>query len=201
MTFITIFGPSAVGKMATAFELAKLLDFRVLHNHMTREVLWKLFPHGSPEFRTLDVELRQRIFEEFVKGGQQGLIFTFVLALDLQSDTDYLQKIISTFEQTHDIFLIELEADQKIRLQRNKTPIRLEEKPTKRDIQFSEKILVRDDLEHVLNSDPKKDLPGNQLIEKYQSVYKKINNSDLTVEETAKKIEEFVFSKTKMKEK
>ena len=41
--FIMIVGPQAVGKMTVGQELSKITNLKLLHNHMTIELLTKIF--------------------------------------------------------------------------------------------------------------------------------------------------------------
>ena len=99
MVLIIIFGPPAVGKMAVGKALVKKTDFKLLHNHMTIELLIRIFDHGTPQFNTLDREFRFRIFEEFAGSNQKGLIFTAVWALDDSNDLEYVQEIYRIFQK------------------------------------------------------------------------------------------------------
>ena len=46
MKFIIITGPQAVGKMTVGQELVKITNLKLLHNHMTIEVLTKIFDYS-----------------------------------------------------------------------------------------------------------------------------------------------------------
>lgn len=53
----------------------------------------------------------------------------------MQSDWDYVEEICKVIEDKDgEVYFVELEADFEERIERNKTPYRLEHKPTKRDI-------------------------------------------------------------------
>ena len=184
MKFLMIFGPPAVGKMAVGFELARMTGFKVFHNHMTIEPLIRIFPHGSPNFNRLDKEFRFRIFEEAANSNLKGLIFTFVWALDINADKEYVSEIVNIFSaQQIESFFVELEADQKTRLERNKSPLRLEKKPSKRDLEWSENSVKKIDKKYRLNSSPTQPFD-------YNPNYLKINNTHLSALETAKQIKE-----------
>ena len=86
MALVIIFGPPAVGKMAVGKIFAKNTDFKLLHNHMTIELLIKIFEHGTPQFNRLDKEYRFRIFSEFAQRLLKGLVFTVVWSLDDRND-------------------------------------------------------------------------------------------------------------------
>ena len=67
MKFIIITGPQAVGKMTVGQELVKITNLKLLHNHMTIEVLTKIFDYSRDSFRKLNEEFRIKIFEEFAR--------------------------------------------------------------------------------------------------------------------------------------
>jgi hypothetical protein len=77
------------------------------------------------------------------------------------------------------IYFVELEATQAERIWRNRTEFRLAQKASKRDILQSEKRLVEAGQRYKLNSD-------NNFF--YQENYIKLNNTDLTAEQTASHI-------------
>lgn len=54
MKFIIITGPQAVGKMTVGQELVKITNLKLLHNHMTIEVLTKIFDYSRDSFRKLN---------------------------------------------------------------------------------------------------------------------------------------------------
>ncbi|RAN75646.1 shikimate kinase, partial [Bacillus sp. SRB_28] len=75
-----------------------------------------------------------------------------------------------------DIYFVELEADVEERLQRNKTPNRLEHKPTKRNIEQSEQNLLSTFESFRLNS------KEGEITEKN---YIRINNTNINATEVA----------------
>jgi hypothetical protein len=171
MKFIIIFGPPAVGKMTVGYELAHLTGFRLFHNHMTIDLILNFFDFDQPQFHTLVSEFRRRFFEEVAASDLEGLIFTFVWALDLESEKEYIERSCNIFkEKGADIFFIELEADQDERLKRNESEFRLSQKPSKRDVEKSRKHLLDNDEQYRLNSD------DNFF---YSENYLKINNTKL----------------------
>ncbi len=107
----------------------------------------------------------------------EGLIFTYVWAFDQQEDSDFVSQTCEIFEsQGATIYFIELEADMDERLERNKSPHRLEHKPTKRNIDWSEKELRESMRIYRLNS-----YKGEIKNENYI----KINNTNLSAAEVA----------------
>ena len=73
--FIMIVGPQAVGKMTVGQELAKITNLKLLHNHMTIELLTKIFDYSKEAYTKLNLNFRTQIFEEFSKSNEYGLIF------------------------------------------------------------------------------------------------------------------------------
>ena len=88
MNLIFIFGPAAVGKMTVGNELAKHTGFKLFHNHMTIDLVTKIFPFETPQFRRLCDNFRKQIFEEVASSDIPGIIFTYVWAFDQQEDHD-----------------------------------------------------------------------------------------------------------------
>ena len=59
--------------------------------------------------------------------------FTYIWAFDLQEDWDYIHHVENIFESKGGtVYFVELEAELDERLERNKSPNRLEHKPKKR---------------------------------------------------------------------
>ena len=86
MKFILITGPQAVGKMTVGQELVKITNLKLLHNHMTIELLTKIFDYSRDSFRKLNEEFRVQIFEEFSKSNEEGMIFTTTWNFDSKED-------------------------------------------------------------------------------------------------------------------
>ena len=185
MKFILIIGPQAVGKMTVGHELEKITDLKLFHNHMTIELLHPFFGFGTETWRLSDL-FRTEIFKAMSNSDLYGIIFTYVWAFDQQEDCDFVNKIYDIFETKGDVYLVELEADLEERLQRNKTPHRLEHKPTKRMIDDSEQNLINSMEKYRLNS-----LPG----EITKKDYIRINNTHLEPDAVAQIIKEkFIMS-------
>lgn len=183
MKFVLIIGSSAVGKMSVGQALMKKTKLRLMHNHTMIEPVIEIFGERNSK---LVAELRQKIFEEFAKTDLYGLIFTYVWAFDMQEDWDYIKKVTNIFEKVGaDIYCVELVADQKLRLERNATENRLQNKPSKRDVEFSKYLLLNDDENYRLES-YENELPFKNYI--------KIDNSNLKPDEVADMIvEKFGF--------
>jgi tRNA uridine 5-carbamoylmethylation protein Kti12 len=187
MKFIVIFGPPAVGKMTVGYELAKLTGFRLFHNHMTIELVLNFFDYEQPQFHSLIAEFRKRIFEEVAASDLTGLIFTFVWALELESEKTYIERICGIYrEKGADIYFVELKAELQERLNRNESEFRVLQKPSKQNVEQSRNHLLDSNEKYKLNSD------GDFF---YVDNYLKINNTNLSADETARRIvEEFGFN-------
>ncbi|MBO1510087.1 AAA family ATPase [Metabacillus bambusae] len=182
MKFVLIFGAQAVGKMTVGHELEKITDLKLFHNHMTIELVHPFFDFGTKPFHRLVNLFRQEIFEEVAKSDLYGIIFTYVWAFDQKADWDFVNHICSIFKSRGgEIYFIEIIADFEERLIRNKTPHRLEHKPTKRNIEHSEHNLRVTMDQHRLTS-----LEG----EITRNNYIKIDNTNLSAEEVARIIKE-----------
>jgi len=181
MKFVVLFGPPAVGKMTVGIELARLTGLKLFHNHMTIELVLNFFDWKSPQFG-LSNEFRTRIFEEVAKSDLDGLIFTYVWALDVDEDKQYIDKVCAIFrEQSADIYFVELQADIDTRLKRNETELRLKQKPSKRDIVRSKRNIQDWHEKYKLNTD-------NDFF--YTDNYLCIDNSDRTASDVANEIVE-----------
>lgn len=176
-----IFGPQAVGKMTVGQELTQITELKLFHNHMSIELFHPYFGFERETWRLANL-LRKELFESFAKSNNYGLIFTYVWGFDLHADWEFVNQTSEIFEsQGAEIYFVELEADLEERLIRNKTTFRLEQKPTKRNIEQSEKDLKNTMGKHRLNSNPGE-------IERKN--YIRINNTNLNADEVAKLIKD-----------
>ena len=181
-TLVIILGPHAVGKMTVGQELAKITDLRLFHNHMSIELTRKLFAHSEKEWSVLNETIRKTVFELFAKGDFPGLIFTYMCALDMQSEFDYLQNVIDLFKSNDsNCYVVELCADFEERLVRNKSENRLLHKESKRNLEWSEAEMRKTSEKYRLNSYDGESLPFENYI--------KIDNTTLAPDEVAKMIQ------------
>ena len=182
MKFIIITGPQAVGKMTVGQELVKITNLKLLHNHMTIEVLTKIFDYSKDSFRKLNEEFRMQIFKEFAKSDEEGIIFTTTWDFDDEEEWDRIYKYIQIFKDNNaQIYIVELEADLDERLKRNKMENRLSNKPSKRDLEWSEKDLLKSVKKYRFNS------KENEIKEKN---YLKIDNTNINADVVALMIKE-----------
>ena len=180
MKFVVIFGPPAVGKMSVGHELAKMTGLKLCHNHMTIELALNFFDFGQPQFYRLVGEFRRKIFEEVAASDLAGLIFTYVWALDLESERIFIEESCDIFRaKGGEIYFVELEAELPERLKRNESEFRLSQKRSKLDIENSRKWLLEDEANHRMNS------AGDFF---YRENYLKIENTNLSASEAARRI-------------
>jgi hypothetical protein len=180
--FVVIVGPQAVGKMTVGQELAKITNLKLLHNHMTIEVLTKIFDYDKETFRKLNINFRTQIFEEFSKSNEYGIIFTTCFDFDFEEEKEILERWRNMFKKNGgECYFIELETTLEERLRRNKTENRLANKPSKRNLEWSEKDILKSVKKYRFNSHP-----GEVNYENYL----RINNTDISAEEVAKRIKE-----------
>ena len=194
-TFVIILGPHAVGKMTVGQELARITGLRLSHNHMSIELARKLnhmsielarkllAPGEGEEFRALNRAIRQAVFDLFAEGNLPGLIFTYMCEFDAQEEFDYLTGLIGLFEANGaKCCVAELCADFDVRLLRNKSENRLRHKESKRDLEWSEAEMRATSAKYRLNSYEGEKLPFEN--------YMKLDNTELSPEEAAKRIKE-----------
>ncbi|TGB04875.1 AAA family ATPase [Halobacillus salinus] len=179
MKLVLLFGPQAVGKMTVGQALEKTTGLKLFHNHMTIELLAPLFGFSDEMWR-LSNSMRKEIFEAFSKSENDGMIFTFVWAFNQKEDWKMVDDIAGIFESNGgEVYFVELEAELEERLRRNKTPNRLEQKPSKRNVEQSEKRLLSSLDELRLSSE-------DGEIERKN--YLKIDNTHLEADEVAEAI-------------
>lgn len=180
MKFIIITGPQAVGKMTVGQELVKITNLKLLHNHMTIEVLTKIFDYSRDTFRELNESFRMQIFKEFAKSNQDGIIFTTTWDFNDEEEWKRIDRYIDIFkEQNAEIYIVELEANLDERLKRNKTENRLIHKASKRDIEWSEKDILKSIQKYRFNSNPKEIKEKN---------YIRIDNTNISAKNVAETI-------------
>ena len=182
MKFVMIIGPQAVGKMTVGQELSKITGLKLFYNHMTIELVRLIFDYDKEAYRKMNKVIRDEVFKEFSKSNQKGIIFTG--CLDFGSYFEKEMKDVNAWMSLFDeSYVVELETTLEERLKRNKTANRLEHKASKRDLKWSENDLLKSVTKHKLNSDP-------GTCEKIFENYLRIDNTNISAEETAKTIKE-----------
>lgn len=182
MKFVLLVGSQAVGKMTVGQELEKITHLKLFHNHMSIEMVAPFFSYGTKEGKRLVGLFREEIFKAVAKSDLEGLMFTFVWAFDMQEDWDYVEEVCDIFrKEGGEIYIVELIADIEERRKRNTDPHRLSHKPTKRDVEWSDKELIDTMEQYRLVSDE------GEIKEKN---YLRINNTNISPEKAAQLIKE-----------
>ena len=119
------------------------------------------------------------LLDSFIKH-KKGLIFTFTWAYNLDSDWKYMEHVRDKFKD-YKIHYVELVSDLEERVKRNETEKRLKEKPSKRNIEWSRKELIRSMDKYRLVSEP------GEI--KYDN-YIRVDNTKLTAQKTAQLIKD-----------
>ena len=139
---VVIIGPQAVGKMTIGEKLKEKIGYTLMTNHDSIEIAIKIFSSNKDAKLKLKSKIREDVFNICLENNI-SIIFTFVVDFNTNDDILYLNELKNKFEKTGGHFyLIELEAELQTRLDRNKTPHRLECKPSKKNIEWSEKELI-----------------------------------------------------------
>jgi len=183
---IIIFGPPAVGKMTIGQEIVKRFGFKLLMNHHTIDLLLEFFEWGSDEFVALNALFRNEIITKFSSSSSPGLIFTYLWDLKGRGDKREIDRYIQFFEEKGgDVYFVELESTLEERLKRNRTENRISKKPSKRNLELSEKRLLEAE-KYKANSE-------DDFFYRHRN-YVKINNTKLQPGEVVDRIiEKFNF--------
>ncbi|AVX02738.1 hypothetical protein MXMO3_00190 [Maritalea myrionectae] len=184
MKFVVLIGPQAVGKMTVGQELEKLSEFKLFHNHQTVDLVSQYFSFSTPEGQKLVEDVRLAFFNAFAASDAPGFIFTLMRDFEDPADTQFLDHVTGLFEaQGADVYWIELETNIETRLVRNRSENRLKNKPSKRNVEKSEKHLLRCHDQFRLNS-----YDGEIKRENYL----KIKNSKMSAAAVAAQIQNFI---------
>lgn len=185
---IIISGPQAVGKMTVAEALRDKTGYRLMTNHDSIELSDIVFERKSDAQKEFNLLIRKAAFETAVKYNVD-LIFTFVMAYSEKEDWDYVNNLKNLFEESGgNFYFVELIADLDTRLKRNITPHRLEKKPSKRDVAWSESDILKTYEKYRLNSYEDEFVCDNHL---------KIRNDELLPDEVA----DIIIEKFSLKKK
>lgn len=171
---VIVTGPQAVGKMTVAECLKEKIGYALMVNHDSIEVSDKIFGFATPEQKEFNSMIREAAFDTAIKYNKD-FIFTFVMAYDSEKDWKFVNKLRAKFEESGgNLYFVELEADVETRLKRNVTAHRLEAKPSKKNIEWSNQDLLKTMDKHRLNSKEGEKVCPNHI---------KINNTNLSPEE------------------
>jgi AAA domain len=178
---IFIYGTPAVGKLTTAKLLAAKEGYKLLHNHLTTDLVRAIFERGNPRGDMYLASLRLEVLGMAVKEKVQGVVMTGVYARDFiypngESDEWFVKQLEKITEDNGGEFYgINLITDRGTLSQRVK----------EEDRRTWGKIHNEEILEGILSKhDYTKTAPiKNNII---------IDNTDFSAEEVAQKIQEFI---------
>lgn len=187
LDLVIICGPPASGKMTVGQELQKMTGYKLFYNHMSLELVNQFFDFGTPNFRSLDKKIRFSIFEEIANSPIDGLIFTLVWDFNEKEDEEYIDEIIKVFKNRDlKVCIVELNCVLEERLKRNRHENRLKHKPSKRDVDFSDQLLLDSERRYRMNS-LAEEFPDKPIF--------KIENTNLSAFETANLIIQYLSNK------
>jgi hypothetical protein len=183
---LLVIGPPAAGKMTVGRAVCERAGFRLFHNHHTIEPLLEIFGFGTAPFVALNGEFRRRVIEEAAAAGTR-LVFTFVWNVDEAADADEVRRLVAPYADAGlRVSCVELYADLATRLVRNAGASRIEAKPSKRDLAWSDAHVRELDAAHVMNTDPARPTPADAVLAGLPHL--RLDNSGLAPEEAAERI-------------
>jgi hypothetical protein len=182
---MVILGPPAVGKMTVGRAVCAQSDFRLFHNHHMIEPLREVFDFGTPPFQTLCHEFRVRVMEEAAASGTR-LVFTVTLRVDDAEHVAALESWVVPFGSAGlPVSFVQLSADLDVRLLRNRGEARLDAKPSKRDLTWSD-ANVREWEQYRTNTDPGLPSAADDLLATHPCLT--LDTTDLGADEAAARI-------------
>lgn len=178
MMNLVIIGAQASGKMTIGQEIEKMTDMTLFHNHDSIDFVSCFMEYG-PISAELIRKIRLNFFEAFAQSNQP-LIFTVVIDFNDSNDIAFLRQIQDVFHSfKREVLFVELETDLTERLRRNRTEHRLQCKPVKRDLKWSEKDILSTMTFAQFNPEKSPE---------FLKYYYKINNTELSARESAQLI-------------
>ncbi|MBI2984707.1 MAG: AAA family ATPase [Candidatus Kerfeldbacteria bacterium] len=111
MKLIVLYGPPGVGKLTVARSLAKKTGFKVLHNHLTIELLCSLFDWGSKPYNELVKRYRFELLETAARYNIKGVITTFVYGAE--ADDQEMKELLRRMRRRRvQVFFVRLTCTQ-----------------------------------------------------------------------------------------
>ena len=187
---LVVFGPPAVGKMTVGRAIAAASDFRLFHNHHTIEPLAEVFGFDHPSFERLKEVWRTQVLEEAAASGLQ-LVFTFAWPVDDEEDEAIVRRTIAPYvDRGLPVSFVELYADLDTRLVRNVQADRVAAKPSKADLDWSDRHVREMDEKYRMNTDPGRPSPADAVLAEHRHL--RLDNTDLAPEEVAARVLEWL---------
>lgn len=120
MNLVIIYGPPASGKLTIATKLAKLTGYSLFHSHLTRDLVYDLYPddfkNDNKRHYDLVSRLRCEIFK-YCSEKETNLIFTYVY--EAPEKDEILKELIDSIDKNKDkVLFVELVAPHEVLLDR-----------------------------------------------------------------------------------
>jgi broad-specificity NMP kinase len=150
MKIVFIYGPPGVGKLTTAKELAKLTGYRVLHNHLTVDLVTAVFDFRDPIAARLVNKYRLDMVKNAAEAKVNGLILTMSYAR-IEGDDKWIKDLIK-MAKTHKsiIYFVQLYADKSTLEKRIKLESRRHYKKIK-NVKLLNSLMAKYDLISSIN--------------------------------------------------
>ena len=163
---IVIVGPPASGKAAVGHSLATAYGFRFFHNHMTADAVAALFGWGTDAYGEVAAEIRLHLLGRALDDrNSSNVVFTFVWGFNLDADNKFISDLVAICDaRGAKVHFVELVASLAARISREGTPLRIELKPAKRDVERARAHHARIDARLRMNSSGDFPYPDRHLV-------------------------------------
>lgn len=119
--FIIIYGPPAAGKLTVAKELAKLIKFKIFHNHAINDVVNDMIDFEHPRFWKISDQLKVHAVDLAAKYTDENLIYTGVYG----GKSKIFERLKHAFEKHGGkVYFVRLEPERKVLIKRVKAASR-----------------------------------------------------------------------------
>ncbi len=151
MNLLFIYGPPASGKLTISEVVAERTDYRLFHNHQTRDLVQDIYPDTLRDNYGLVNKLRLDVFK-YTAEHDTNLIFTFVY--DGPEDCEFVDKVVETVEKHGGkVLFVELSASNDTLLERVDNDSR----------KLHKKLVDKIKLEEILNTNMFESMPYEDI--------------------------------------
>jgi len=110
MKVIVIYGSPAAGKLTVGRELQKLTGYKLMHNHLTLDLINAIFDDYHAH-RTVLRRIRLDVVQAALRTDIAGLIMTYTY--QLEDGLDFLNDLVDLVEQSNgEVDFVQLKCDQ-----------------------------------------------------------------------------------------